>query len=516
MEEMRKSTANKREVNSEFSFGDSYYSNVDAGDVSKIDSFSRKNSNKKVVVIQGIGFVGIAMLTATANAKDAEGKPLYAVVGIDLPTESSLWKIRMVNEGKLPVTTTDSLLHAVFDHSFRQGNIMATADHYAYSIADIIVVSINLDFKKNTRINVKGKIDLEKFSSTMLDIAKKIKPSCLVIIESTFPPGTCEQFVLPIFKNEFIRRGLDHLKVKISYAYERVMPGKNYLKSITSNYRVFAGINEDARIGAKLFFENIIDTHNYPLTELSSITNAEMGKVLENSFRAANIAFIQEWTEFAETAGVNLFEVVEAIRKRETHKNIMFPGFGVGGYCLTKDPLLAEWGKTNLFNSSRRLNMSVKAVNINDNMPLHSVSLLEKYAGKLNKKKILLLGISYLPDIADTRFSPSEIFFRRCKRLGAQVIPHDPLVKYWPELKMKVINDLSDIKMNRVDAMVFAVKHQEYIDLNLQKIKQILKPKGFILDANNIIDDCKAALLREMGFVIVGVGKGHWNKLVKS
>ena len=133
------------------------------------------------------------------------------------------------------------------------------------------------------------------------------------------------------------------------------MPGPSYLNSIVNFYRVYSGINKESRLKAREFFESFINTQDYPLSEVHSNTAAEMAKVLENSFRAMNIAFIQEWTEYAEKAGVNLFEVIEAIRIRPTHKNIMLPGFGVGGYCLTKDPLLADWSYQNMFHSEKNL-----------------------------------------------------------------------------------------------------------------------------------------------------------------
>ena len=104
-----------------------------------------------------------------------------------------------------------------------------------------------------------------------------------------------------------------------------------------------------------------------------------MAKVMENSYRAMNIAFAQEWSRFAEEAGVNIYEVVNAIRMRPTHANLMLPGIGVGGYCLTKDPLLASWSKLNLFNSEEPLSQSEMGVRINDQMPLFAFNFLKKH-----------------------------------------------------------------------------------------------------------------------------------------
>src|SRR6185369_3635524 len=126
----------------------------------------------------------------------------------------------------------------------------------------------------------------------------------------------------------------------------------------------------------KNFFA-LISTNEYPLTRLGNTQATEMAKVLENSYRAMNIAFMVEWSRFAEEAGVNIYEVVNAIRMRPTHKNLMLPGLGVGGYCLTKDPLLASWARMNLFGSEAPLEQSETGVHINDQMPIFAFQYLQ-------------------------------------------------------------------------------------------------------------------------------------------
>ena len=132
-------------------------------------------------------------------------------------------------------------------------------------------------------------------------------------------------------------------KVAIGHSYERVMPGPNYVDSIKNFYRVFSGLDEESAIRIESFLRTIISVDKYPLTQLANTQSTEMAKVLENSYRALNISFIVEWSRFAEHADVDLYDVVDAIRKRPTHSNMMYPGIGVGGYCLTKDPLIASW-----------------------------------------------------------------------------------------------------------------------------------------------------------------------------
>ena len=220
------------------------------------------------------------------------------------------------------------------------------------------------------------------------------------------PPGSTK-IAYDILHQEMTQRGLDATNLFVGHSYERVMPGPNYIDSIQNFYRVYSGINEESAEKTKNFLETIISTKKYPLTKLKNTNSTELSKVLENSYRAMNISFIVEWSRFAEEAGVDLYEVVNAIRMRPTHKNIMLPGIGVGGYCLTKDPLLASWAKQNIFSSIEPLTMSEESVRTNDKMPEKAFNFLKSSFGKsLDGKKILLLGISYLPDVGDTRYTP--------------------------------------------------------------------------------------------------------------
>jgi nucleotide sugar dehydrogenase len=501
--------AGHKEFTSRSPFGKEYYVNSDG--IHKINAFLTRNKRRKVVAIQGLGFVGSAMLTAVANAQGNDGLPLYAVIGVDLPKPQTYWKVGMINEGRLPIESVDRGLTRAFNKAFKAGNIIATTEKYAYANADIIIVDINLDVIKYPQGDIKkSDVIFTDFISAIREIAMHMKPDCLVIVESTVPVGTCEKVLFPLFREEFKKRGYKDFKVNLGHSYERVMPGRNYLKSITSYYRVFSGIDEKSKKKTRKFLETIIDTRNYRLTELHSTTASEMGKILENSFRATNIAFIQEWTEFAELAGVNLYDVIAGIRKRDTHRNIMLPGFGVGGFCLPKDPLLGDWSARRLFGSSRHLDLSVSAVKINDKMPLHSFSILKHHLKTMHKKRILLMGISYLNDVADTRFSPSEIFYKECKKNGANVILHDPIVRYWNELCLKIPKSIKSVRNKKVDAIVMALNHRDYFKMNAREFLQLLKPGGLILDCNNVISDKKAKSLRSLGYRIYGVGKGHW------
>ena len=352
---------------------------------------------------------------------------------------------------------------------------------------DVVIVDINLDVHKNSdeEKNLNGyEVHLTGFKKAIESIANTCKPDVLVLVETTVPPGTCQKIVSPIFEEVFKKRNQE-ARYKIGHSYERVMPGPGYVDSIQNFYRVYSGINEESALATEKFLKTIIRTDEYPLTRLKSTNATEMAKVLENSFRAMNIAFIEEWAEFAEEAGVNLFEVLEGIRMRPTHKNIMSPGLGVGGYCLPKDPLLASWAKQNLFESSKPLTQSEKAVQINDRMPMHTFDVIQKhYNGDLRNKKIALIGISYLNNVGDTRYAPAELLYDMLKKHGASISITDPYVNYWEERKLDVHSTLEPVLNELPEVLVFCTKHNEFISSAALK--------NFIFAQNNLllVDAC--------------------------
>ena len=189
-----------------------------------------------------------------------------------------------------------------------------------------------------------------------------------------------------------------------------------------------------------------------------------MAKVLENSYRAMNIAFIVEWSRFAEESSVNLYEIVDAIRMRPTHSNLMYPGIGVGGYCLTKDPLLASWSRKNHFDSNYSLEQSERGVRINDKMPFYAFKYFKKVLKLtfLKNLNILLLGVSYRSDVADTRYSPVEYFYLKCLKEGAYIEANDPYVKYWDEIEVDVSQDLQSQLNKEWDIIVFSTAHKQF------------------------------------------------------
>jgi UDP-N-acetyl-D-glucosamine dehydrogenase len=438
-----------------------------------IEQFLSHNLNKKVVVVQGLGFVGAVMSLVVANALTEE----YAVIGVDLDNDTSRKKIEKINNGEFPIKADDPKIELFYQKARKKGNLYATSDISAYTYADVIIVDINLDVqKKNTSSNelVGYDVDLSPFKKAMQTIGENCKEDILVLVETTVPPGTCEHIVKPILLECFQKRGFKTDNLKIGHSYERVMPGPKYIDSIQNFYRVFSGVDEKSKRATETFLRTVISTEEYPLTELGNTNATEMAKVLENSYRAMNIGFMVEWTRFAEEAGVNIYEVVNAIRMRPTHKNLMLPGIGVGGYCLTKDPLLASWAKKNIFKSEVGLTQSETGVRTNDMMPFYAYQFLKKaYNKQLDGAKILLLGVSYLNDVGDTRYTPVEVFYNCLETDNTTIVLHDPYITEWEEKTLHVSNDWKNLLSEKYDIIVISTGHSLY--RNNEELKNLLK-----------------------------------------
>lgn len=473
-----------------------------------IDEFVDKNK-KPVIAVQGLGFVGAVMSLVCANAINGD----YSVIGVDLPREDTYWKIRSINEGLFPVIASDPKIEEYYNISRQKGNLLATFDPYAYSRADVIIIDINLDVAKESDFYgnlIDYEVDLTAFKNAIKSIGDNCKEDVLILIETTVPPGTTKKVVYPIIKECLVNRGLSIDKFKLGHSYERVMPGPDYIDSIQNFYRVYSGINNFSANATEQFLRTIISTNKYPLTRLANTNASEMAKVLENSYRAMNIAFAVEWSRFAEESEVNLYEVVDAIRMRPTHKNLMYPGIGVGGYCLTKDPLLASWSKQHLFDSEEGLAQSVKGVQINDKMPLYAYQFLKKEINDLDGINILLLGVSYRSDVGDTRYTPVENFYNYLIRDGANVKLHDPYVQFWEELGLKVDKIFDTVFDSKLDIVIITTAHKEYKNSKYLINLLLSKDQLLILDTVGVFTNTEILQLNKKHQVRI-VGRGDIN-----
>jgi nucleotide sugar dehydrogenase len=462
-------------------------------------------SGRPVVCVQGLGFVGSAMALAVASARDPKsGQPRFDVIGVELPTAEGRAKVDAVNAGELPVRSSDPKMAEAMTRARNTGNLVAVTNDEAYRLASVAIVDVHLDLLQE---DGQPKVRYEGLKAAVRAVAERVPEGTLVIVETTVPPGTCEKVLAPEIDAIVTRRGLGPEAILLAHSYERVMPGSEYFDSIVNFWRVYSGHTPKAADACERFLSQVVNAEKYPLTRVGSTTASEMGKVLENSYRAMTIAFMEEWGRFAEELDVDLIEVVNAIRKRPTHSNIRQPGFGVGGYCLTKDPLFAAVAARDLFGMPPNVDFPFcrQAVKTNQEMPIRCLNRLEAELAGLKGKKLLLLGVSYRQDVADTRYSPSEDFVREAERRGAHVTCHDPLVTHWSELDRKLPPELPSAK--GMDAIVFGVPHREYQTLNV--LGWVAAERPLMFDANAVLSKAQRSALSAAGLRVFSVGRGH-------
>jgi nucleotide sugar dehydrogenase len=465
-------------------------------------AFAAEGAGRPTVCVQGLGFVGAAMATAVASARGEDGQPLFNVIGVDLPTADGHARIQAVARGEFPFPTTDAKLTSAIKASVEAGNLKATDDDRVYGMASVVLIDVNFDLDRSGE---EPRFAMGPFRKALASIGRHVRPDALVIVETTVPPGTCAKVVAPELAGHLRERGLPEDQLLLAHAYERVMPGDHYLDSIVNFWRVYSGHTPAAADACEAFLSALVNTRDFPLRRLESTTASETAKVLENSYRAVSIAMMEEWGRFAEVAGVDLFEVVSAIRVRPTHSNMRTPGLGVGGYCLTKDPLFAAVAARDLFEAPEiNFPFSARAVDVNAAMPSRACERLRQKLGSLSGKRILLLGLAYRPDVGDTRSSPSFDFWRDAEQDGAIILPHDPLVASGPETGG---HDPSVMPAaGGVDAVVFAVDHQFYRDFDFEAWLEGNRPAMF--DTNGVLPRERREEFRRLGCAVISVGRG--------
>ena len=504
-----------------------------------------RKEGKEIVLVMGLGFVGIVMAAVVADAVGKDGAPSKFVIGMQRPSTRSYWKIPLLNRGVSPVTSEDPEVDAMIARCVKEKkNLTATFTNDALKLADVVVVDVQCDFKKNSLGDIQtGNADTIALEDSFVIIAEHIEPHALVLIETTVPPGTTEQVAFPIMKKVFERRGIESDPL-LAHSYERVMPGKHYVASIRDFWRVCSGINDTARDRVVKFLNDVLNTREYPLTVLDRPIESETAKIVENSYRATILAFMDEWSLFAERNGVDLKKVIEAIKVRPTHSNMLFPGPGIGGYCLPKDGGLGVWAYKHILGWEDELfRITPLAININDNRALHAPQLVRDALRNMGKPiaaaGILLLGASYREDVGDTRYSGSEFIVRKLTEMGADVKVHDPYLENWWELELQDTypdpkhsrarffhrqDKLKDLKIEKdmwkamkgVEAIVLAVRHHPYLDLDPDKVYKAVGKSFAIIDCFCILDDARIRRYLQLGCEVKGMGRGHIKRIKES
>lgn len=514
-------------------------------DMLKARVSKEREKGREIVVVMGVGFVGAVMAAIVADTTDEKGNPSKFVIGMQRPSTRSYWKIPMLNRGVSPVKAEDPEVDPMIARCVKEKQtLMATFTYEVLTLADVVVVDVQCDYLKEDLGNVhSGRTDMAALERSIEVIAQHIPPEALVLIETTVAPGTTEQVAYPIMKKTFKKRGMEEDPL-LAHSYERVMPGRNYVASIRDFWRVCSGVNDEARKRVVKFLNEVLNTDEFPLTVMDRPIESETAKIVENSYRATILAFLDEWSLFAERNGVDLIKVIEAIKVRPTHSNMIFPGPGIGGYCLPKDGGLGIWAYKHILGWEDDIfEITPKAININDTRALHAAQLtrdaLRNMGQPIALADVVVLGASYREDVGDTRYSGSEVMIRKLTEMGAEIHVHDPYVQHWWEFEaqdtypgvgqskarffrnqeklteLRIEQDFNEA-LKGAEAVIFAVRHEPYLELDPDEVVKAIGQPAAIIDCFGILDDKKIRRYFELGCEVKGLGRGHIQRIKEA
>ncbi len=423
-----------------------------------------KNLIDKKVAVIGAGFVGLAHSLFLANE--------YANV---ILFDRNELLIKDLKDAKVSILTEDQSLIDLADMSIKNETLKPSSDISEICGAQIIFIAIGLDFYGENN-------GYDNLQSLCKSLAPYVSSRTLLVFESTLPPGTIDQFVVPI-----LFEGNDELNNEnlcLIYAYERVMPGPEYLSSLKTLPKVYGAFNSRSQ---KLYEEHLeVSLPNLEHRCLPNIVSAELAKVVENSYRMANIALVSEFADFASHIGADLVGILEAIRMRPTHSNIRYAGQAPGGYCLTKDPeFLFESMRAQGFKAD--LNIIEASIEKTKTMNL---KILEFVCAYLEKHRVTtFLGISYRSGVGDLRESSGLELALELLKQGYKL---DIVDSFVDEDEVSNFFDMIDVEAVKNDKAVLAVRHAEF-NLNfLSRFK-------LLLDINSCLTVNERLLLIENG-----------------
>lgn len=359
---------------------------------------------KSDVVVIGLGYVGLPL----AQSALAAG---LKVAGLDL-NETVVSNLNAGNSHVDDLSTQD--IQEMLARGFQ-----ATADSQILQDTDVAIICVP------TPLTSDAGPDLNAVVGATRSVAKWIHPGMLIILESTTYPGTTEEVVQPILEESGLRAGVDF---HLAFSPERIDPG-NPTYGMKNTPKVVGGVTPEATTRAANFYRQFVDT----VVEAKGAREAEMAKLLENTYRHVNIALMNELVEFSNLLNVDLWNAIDCAATKPFGFQAFYPGPGVGGHCIPIDPnYLSHHVKTVLGRPFRFVEL---AQEINAGMPNYVQQriqdALNDYSKALRGSKVLLLGVTYKPDIADQRESPVRPLARGLLDSGAQVSYFDPYVSKW-------------------------------------------------------------------------------------
>jgi UDP-N-acetyl-D-glucosamine dehydrogenase len=416
----------------------------------------KKIKNKKAHIgIVGLGYVGLPLAVEFARAG-------YPILGVDISEE----KIAQLKKGRSYVTDVSS--SDVKDFVLTRKRIAVSTSYKTLRKADVVCITVPTPLKKTKDP------DISFIVSSMMEIKRIFHPGMLIVLESTTYPGTTRELIASEIESMGYKAGKDFF---VAYSPERVDPGNP--EFTTKNIpKVLGAVTKQGREIAHALYASFLEHIHL----VDSVEEAEMSKLLENTFRAVNIGLVNEMAIMCDRMGINIWNVIEAAATKPFGFLPFYPGPGIGGHCIPLDPLYLSY-RAKMYNFYNRF--IELATDINGNMPRF---VLGKLADTLNSNKkalngsrILLVGLAYKANVNDLRESPSVELYRLLVQERAKTDYHDPLIPSFLEGKKRIKSTkLKPEIIRKYDCVVVTTAHKD-IDYDL-----ILKYARVILDTRNV------------------------------
>ncbi len=388
------------------------------------------------VAVVGLGYVGLPMAVEL-------GKAGFTVTGIDVSAD----KVSTVEAGESDVKDVPSFEVAGLRAT---GKLTATTDFGVAAESEVIVICVP------TPLNKTRDPDVSFILGSCEQIRDHLHAGQLIILESTTYPGTTQELVLPLMEESGLQVGEDFF---LAYSPERIDPG-NKTYTLTNTTKVVGGTTDQCNEVAVLFYEQVIDD----VVAVSSTQTAEITKLLENTFRSVNIALVNEVALMCDKLNIDVWEVINAAATKPYGFMPFYPGPGLGGHCIPIDPHYLAWKLRTLDFQSRFIEL---ASEVTRSMPAYVVTkvsdVLNLYERSVKGSTILVLGVTYKPDVCDIRESPALDIIEMLQTKGAHVIYHDPFVDRLTvgPLDMTAAN-LDEATVSAADCLVIATNHESY------------------------------------------------------
>jgi UDP-N-acetyl-D-glucosamine dehydrogenase len=386
----------------------------------------------ETISVIGLGYVGLPLAIAAANSG-------YKVIGVD----KDLKKIELICGGSAQIDGIDHIeLRSLIDSK----QINVGTEYSAIENSKIIIVCVPTPLTKD------HKPDLDFVIGATEELSPFIKKDTLIVFESTVSPGTTREVLAPLIHRNSSLKNSEYF---IAFSPERIDPA-NLIWNVKNTPKLVAGMNTEAVNKAGEFYSKFIDK----VIVCESLEIAETAKLLENSFRLLNIAFINELSNFCSRQGIDILKVIEAASNKPYGFMPFYPSLGAGGHCIPVDPVYLSTKANEVGAPTKLLEL---AQQINANTPKDYVKRLESKVGKVKGKRVLVIGIAYKANVADVRESSALILINELRRKKAIVNWHDELVKEWDGEKSVVLGGQFD----------FAIVATQHNDVDISQLSAI-------------------------------------------